>query len=160
MNLVRSVAVFFLALMVLVTIWNTMFTISPEREAVVLRFGEVDRVVGPGLRFRLPVVERVVVYDTVWERRLILRGPFEFAGCPAQVEAVYSIGDVLKFHEVGSEMAALDILKEWIRNTMAASRSDTTVEEVTSQMRGELADLSPAGLRVSYLSVTPEDCDV
>lgn len=155
----RSLAVSFLASMVLVTIWNAMFTISPEREAVVLRFGEVNRVVGPGLRFRLPVVERVVVYDTVWERQLILRGPFEFAGCPAQVEAVYNIGDVLKLHEAGSEMAALDILKDWIRNRMAASRSGSTVEEVALQMRRELGDLRPAGLRVSYVSVTPEECD-
>jgi hypothetical protein len=158
MYLVRFLALFFLASMVLVTIEKAMFTISPEQDAVVLRLGEVDRVVGPGLHFRLPIVEQVVVYETVWERQLILRGPFEFAGCPVQVEAVYSIGDVLKLHEVGSEMAALHILKEWIRNTMAASRSGTTVEEVTLQMRRELGDLRPAGLRVSYLSVIPEKC--
>lgn len=36
-------------------LWSTWFTVQPEETGIVLRFGAVDRTVGPGLHFKLPV---------------------------------------------------------------------------------------------------------
>lgn len=42
--------------------FTTMFTVDPEEEGVVLRFGKLDRTVAPGLHFKLPSP-----IETVWK---------------------------------------------------------------------------------------------
>jgi membrane protease subunit HflK len=46
-----------LAVLVLLTLTSSFYTVQPEEQAVVLRFGsfDPDRVVGPGLHFKLPL---------------------------------------------------------------------------------------------------------
>lgn len=50
----RAIALVVLALLGLGFINSMVFTIAPEEEGVVLRFGEYDRTVAPGLQFKLP----------------------------------------------------------------------------------------------------------
>lgn len=62
--------------LVLMLVWSTWFTIQPEEAGVVQRFGAVDRTVGPGLHFKLPVgIESVRRVPT--ER--VLKEEFGFA---------------------------------------------------------------------------------
>jgi modulator of FtsH protease HflC len=57
------------ALLLLVLVLNSMFIVRQDRQAIVLRFGEYTRVINapgrdePGLYFKLPFVENVVIYD-------------------------------------------------------------------------------------------------
>ena len=66
-----------LALLLLATLaWSTWFTIQPEETGVVQRFGAVNRTVGPGLHFKLPIgIEHVQPVPT--ER--VLKEEFGFA---------------------------------------------------------------------------------
>lgn len=43
-----------LGVLLLAVLWSTWFTVQPEETAIVQRFGAVDRMVGPGLHFKLP----------------------------------------------------------------------------------------------------------
>lgn len=53
----------------LILVLNSMFIVRQDRQALVLRFGEYTRVINspgrnePGLYFKLPFVESVIVYD-------------------------------------------------------------------------------------------------
>lgn len=47
-------------LLVLFIIWSGIFTLKAYEQAVVLRFGKLSHVVGPGLHFMVPLVDRAV----------------------------------------------------------------------------------------------------
>ncbi|HYD89360.1 MAG TPA: protease modulator HflC [Vitreimonas sp.] len=57
------------AFALLILVLNSMFIVRQDRQAIVLRFGEYTRVINapnreePGLYFKLPFVENVVIYD-------------------------------------------------------------------------------------------------
>ena len=43
-----------IGLLVLVLLWSSWFTVQPDETAIVQRFGQVVRTVGPGLHFKIP----------------------------------------------------------------------------------------------------------
>ena len=53
----RTAALGLLALVVLVSLFGTVFQIEPEEVGVILRFGKYAREAAPGLHFKLPFVE-------------------------------------------------------------------------------------------------------
>ena len=60
MNSNRTVILIILALL-LVGLWSSIFTVDERKKALVLRFGEVNRIVEqPGLYFKLPIADDVV----------------------------------------------------------------------------------------------------
>jgi len=60
-NTGRLLLLFFLAILMVVTIWNSWFTIEPEEVGIVLRFGKYVREAPPGLNFKLPdPIEHVI----------------------------------------------------------------------------------------------------
>jgi len=55
-NLVKYIVIGVLAF---ILIYSSFFTVSPEEVGVILRFGKFDRIVSPGLNFKLPMIEDV-----------------------------------------------------------------------------------------------------
>ena len=56
----KMAAVGFLAFLVLLLFLSSYFVVDAGERGVVLRFGEVSRIVDPGLRFKMPLAEEVV----------------------------------------------------------------------------------------------------
>ncbi|HET99938.1 MAG TPA: protease modulator HflC, partial [Aurantimonas coralicida] len=51
----RFYAIAIAAAVVLLLLWNSIFIVNEKEQAVVLRFGQIQRVVdAPGLNFKLP----------------------------------------------------------------------------------------------------------
>ena len=50
----RIVTIVVVALLLLIGIWTSWYTVAPEEEAVVLRFGRYIESSPPGLHFKLP----------------------------------------------------------------------------------------------------------
>jgi len=50
----RTIGLIVLVILLLVLLWNTIFTVAPEEVGVVLTFGKYTRNAEPGLRFKLP----------------------------------------------------------------------------------------------------------
>ena len=48
-----------LGIILLIVLFSTFFTVSPEEVGVILRFGKFDRIVSPGLNMKLPLIEEV-----------------------------------------------------------------------------------------------------
>ena len=51
----RLIRLGILAVIAIIFIYSSFFTIGPEEEGVILRFGKYNRTVGPGLSFKLPL---------------------------------------------------------------------------------------------------------
>jgi membrane protease subunit HflK len=58
----KYIRVAVLALLAVVLVINSVYTVQPEEIAVVLRFGafDSDRIGGPGLHFKVPLMDRVI----------------------------------------------------------------------------------------------------
>jgi membrane protease subunit HflK len=62
---VRGIAIGIVALLVLILVFSSWYTVQAEQTAVVQRFGKVVRTTGPGLHFKLPYgLERVRLVPT------------------------------------------------------------------------------------------------
>src|SRR5467141_2661770 len=61
----RWIAGIALAVVLLILIWTTYYTVQAESEGVVLRFGRFLKTVEPGLHFKMPLgVDQVTVLPT------------------------------------------------------------------------------------------------
>jgi membrane protease subunit HflK len=74
------------AVLALIVLLGTVYQIEPEEAGVVLRFGKFVRTTGPGLRFKVPVVEQVVKVPV--ERQL--KQEFGFRTQVAGVQSQFS----------------------------------------------------------------------
>lgn len=60
------------AVLLLILIWNSLFIVDQREQAILLQFGKPVEIepgvpadpLGPGLHFKIPFIQRVVVYDT------------------------------------------------------------------------------------------------
>jgi len=50
----RRITIGIVAVLLLISLWSTWFTVQPEETGIVQRFGAVERTVGPGLHFKFP----------------------------------------------------------------------------------------------------------
>src|SRR3990167_10932258 len=61
----RRIAAIIVAVLLLIFVSSTWFTVQPEETGIVQRFGAVERTVGPGLHFKFPDgIERVRLVPT------------------------------------------------------------------------------------------------
>ncbi len=158
----RSIRWIVLGFFLLVVLLSSFFTVDPEEVGVILRFGKFNRVVNPGLNFKLPLgIEQV--YKVPVERQLKLE--FGFRTEEAGVRTRYS---TRSFQEeslmLTGDLNAAEV--EWIvqfrvkdpykflfrvRNTIQTFRDineavmrevigDRTVNEVLTIGRQEIAD--------------------
>ncbi|MCG8581298.1 MAG: FtsH protease activity modulator HflK [Bacteroidales bacterium] len=82
---IRSVG---LMLFVALMAWTAFFTIDPEEEGVIVRFGKYVRTVEPGLNYKIPLVESV--YKVAVERQQKME--FGFRTTSAGVRSSYTRG--------------------------------------------------------------------
>ena len=60
----RGIAIGLAAILLLIVVLSSWYTVQPEQTAVVQRFGRVVRVAGPGLHFKLPYgIEGVRLFE-------------------------------------------------------------------------------------------------
>lgn len=129
---------------------NTLYVVSQPEQAIVLQFGEPVRLIKePGLKAKIPFIQKVVIYDT----RLLNLDP------PAQEVVLndkkrldvdtftrYRIVDPLKFYQtVRTEIQAESKLKEIVNSSVRKILGRITLQELLSKQRTEImADISKA----------------
>lgn len=85
-NLNRNLRVIIVAIILILVVTSSFFTIGPEEVGVVIRFGEFQRNVVSGLNFKIPFFEQV--YKVPVERQL--KQEFGFRTLNADVNTRYS----------------------------------------------------------------------
>ena len=138
------------AIVVLTLISESVFVIAQTEQAIVLQFGEPMREIKtPGLKFKVPFIQKVVVYDN----RLLNLDP------PAQEVVLndkkrldvdsftrYRIVNPLKFYQtVRTEIQARSKLEEIVNSSVRKVLGRITLQELLSQKRTQImADISKA----------------
>ncbi|MFP3941650.1 MAG: FtsH protease activity modulator HflK [Thermoanaerobaculia bacterium] len=79
-----------LALVVVVLAFNAFYTIEPEEQGIVLRFGKFANITDPGLHFKIPLVDQVIKVPT--QRQL--KEEFGYRTEAADVRTRYSQADL------------------------------------------------------------------
>ena len=148
----NNVKIFFIAvILVLVFVAaNSLYVVSQTEQAIVLQFGDPVRVVKePGLKAKIPFIQKVVFYDN----RLLNLDP------PAQEVVLndkkrldvdsftrYKIVDPLRFYKtVRTELQARSKLEEIVNSSVRKILGRITLQELLSQQRTQImADISSA----------------
>lgn len=134
----------------LTLISEAVFVVAQTEQAIVLQFGEPMREIKtPGLKFKVPFIQKVVVYDN----RLLNLDP------PAQEVVLndkkrldvdsftrYRIINPLKFYQtVRTEIQARSKLEEIVNSSVRKVLGRITLQELLSQKRTQImADISKA----------------
>jgi membrane protease subunit HflC len=129
-----------LAIVALLVMTGSFFTVSETEQAIVLQFGAVKRIEqSAGLKFKVPLVQDVVFYD---KRLLDIESPPQEVILSDQrrlvvdAYAVYQIVDPLKFYQaVRTDDGARLRLNSSINATLRDVLGGTTVASVLSKDR-------------------------
>ena len=148
MSLFKTQLYIFLGLVALGLIKGSAYIVYQPEQAIVLQFGEPVRwVKESGLKFKIPLIQNVVFYDT----RLLNLDP------PAQEVVLndkkrldvdsftrYQIVDPLKFYQtVKTETQARSKLEEIVNSSLRKVLGRVTLTELLSQQRTQImADIS------------------
>lgn len=135
---------------IVVLLLNSVYVVSQIDQTIVIQFGEPIKVVQtPGLKFKVPFIQKVVYYDN----RLLNLDP------PAQEIVLndkkrldvdsftrYKIIDPLKFYKtVRTELQAQSKLEEIVNSSVRNVLGRITLQELLSQKRSQImADISKA----------------
>ncbi len=135
---------------VLLVLFESLFILNQTEQAIVLQFGEpVREIKEPGLKFKIPFIQKVVIYDN----RLLNLDP------PAQEVVLndkkrldvdnftrYRIIDPLKFYQtVRTEYQARSKLEEIVNSSVRKVLGRITLQELLSSKRTQImADISKA----------------
>ena len=148
----NNVKVFFIGviLVLVFVVANSLYVVSQKEQAIVLQFGDPVRVVKePGLKVKIPFIQKVVLYDN----RLLNLDP------PAQEVVLndkkrldvdsftrYKIVDPLRFYKtVRTELQARSKLEEIVNSSVRKILGRITLQELLSQQRTQImADISSA----------------
>jgi modulator of FtsH protease HflC len=143
----------------LVVITNTLYIVRQDRQAIVLRFGEYTRTINepgadePGLYFKIPFIDSVVIYD----RRnigLTLEGQPIVASDQERliVDAVvrWRIVDPRRFYQSAlTEAGGASRLETFAEAAMRRALGSATSNEIISGRRAELMQRIEADLNAS-----------
>ncbi|HRE44096.1 MAG TPA: SPFH domain-containing protein, partial [Terricaulis sp.] len=137
-----------IAFFVLILIGQSMFIVRQDRQAIVLRFGEYVRTINapgedePGLYFKMPFVESVVIYD---RRNLgITLGGQAYVASDQErliVDAMvrWQIADARRFYQSAfTEQGGADRLEVFTEAAMRSGVSQPTLTRAIQRLEEEL----------------------
>jgi len=146
---IKYTALFVLGLLI-VTASESLYTVQQYEQAIVLQFGEPVRVIkAPGLKVKIPFIQKVVYYDT---RLLNLDPPAQeiVLGDKKRLDVDsftrYQIVDPLRFYQtVRTEVQAQSKLEEIVNSSVRNVLGRITLKELLSEKRSTImADISSA----------------
>lgn len=138
-----------LAFVALVVLGQTFYVVDQTHQALVIRFGEVVRVVNatgsgdtPGLKIKIPFIESRVLFD---KRNLVQETTREeiIAGNQERLEVDaflrYRISDPYRFYTaLGDERVASDRLEQRLNAALRQALGTTASEDIIASKRGAL----------------------
>jgi membrane protease subunit HflC len=135
-----------LVVLALLGISMSIYTVDEREHAIKFRFGEIiESDVGPGLHFKLPIVNNVKYYP---DRVLTINNPqelfltFEKKNLFVDFFIKWRIDNVADYYRVtgGEELLAAQRLLEIVKDGIRGEFAKRTVPEVVSAERRELMD--------------------
>ena len=128
---------------------NAFFTVAPEEEAVILRFGTpIDETFGPGLHFKAPLIDQVFIVPVERQHRLELGFRSEpgeqtreqASGAREKRDALMLTGDLSLAVVSWSVLYKVKDIKQYLFNVKAPE--DTVRDVAMGAMRTVIGDYS------------------
>jgi prohibitin 2 len=167
-QILRIVKICVITLVVVLLIAGSFFTIDSGNYGVVLRWREMDRVVAPGLHFKLPLIEDVVSMVVRIQKGTVITTATsrDLQAVETAIALNYSlradkVGDIYK--QIGLNQEVNDtiidpLVKEAFKATMAryaAAELTWKRDALKAEMQSYLKDrLAQFGIEVIELSIT------
>lgn len=136
-----------LALIAVVTLYNSLYIINPTQQALVLRLGKAVAVVTePGLKAKLPFVEAILVYDKRILHINISFTPEEVIAADRKrvivdAFAKYKIINPLKFYEkVGNEALLMTRLNPILEASLRDEVGRVSLQDLLTKGRADVMD--------------------
>lgn len=146
---------------VTLNVWSyATATVQPGQQAVRLHETQIVEVLGPGLHFFNGTVDEVIVYDTLFERVHAVPAAFMVEECPADIEVIYSVGDVAAFHEAGGDFAPIADVDAQIA-AFAEGRTfmlNDSLSDVMAELHAHLRSAVTAGFQIIRVSADLGEC--
>jgi membrane protease subunit HflC len=156
------------AILLLILVTASLFTVSENQQAIVLQFGAVKRIdQTAGLKFKLPFVQDVVIYE---KRLLDLAPPAQEVILADQrrlvVDAfvVYRIADPLKFYQAvktreGAELRLVSSTNATLRDVLGGATVATMLSKEREGVMQSIRDkvdqaASPLGIVVTDVRIS------
>lgn len=161
MNL-KSLLIAIGALVLVLLVWDVLYTVHETERAILLRFGAVTRAdIDPGLHFKLPVVDEAKRFDgRVLTVDVPVKRYFTLEQKPVMVDsfAKWRIGNVERYYisTGGNPSAANTLLEERVNEGLRNAVSRRGMHEVISGER----DLLMAELTTALDAVMSEEMGV
>ena len=156
-KLPKFVTLFFVALLVIITIATTIYTVNDKQQAVVTTFGKVTGVADPGIHFKLPFgIQKATLVDVnvykkieigyrtsdadtsytslVEDESKMISGDYNIVNCDFFVE--YKISDPVKY--LYNSETPDEILKSLSQSHIRNVISSYTVDEILTTGKGEI----------------------
>ncbi|WP_436637700.1 protease modulator HflC [Microbaculum sp. FT89] len=147
----RSFLIGFLVLIAigLATLYASAFTVYQTQQALILRFGEPQRIITePGLHWKVPLADRVVLID---KRILALDSPAQEVIASDQKRLVvdafarYRITDALKFFQAAGSIEVADsrlasFLNSAVRRVLGDASFVAVVRDQRQQLMNQITD--------------------
>jgi len=89
-------------IIIVIVLLSTFYSVGPDEEGVIKRFGRYTRTVGPGLHFKIPFVETVMKVKV----KYIFKEEFGFRTLKAGVKTIYAPGDFLYSSQIAKNLLA------------------------------------------------------
>jgi len=93
-RVIRVAPLAIVAMVVLLLLWNSFYTVAPHERAVVLRFGKFLGVADPGLHFKLPLVNEILKVSVAEHSLRLPFGPRGSGGSVHEDETLMLTGDL------------------------------------------------------------------
>ena len=154
-----------LAALIIFVVWDSVYIVQQTDQAIVLQFGEPVRLVKePGLKFKIPFIQKVTYYDN----RLLNLDP------PAQEVVLndkkrldvdsftrYRIIDPLKFYQtVRTEYNARERLAAIVNSSVRKILGQITLPELLSQQRNQIMKKISEAVKVDAQQIGVSVADV
>ncbi len=154
-----------LAALIIFVVWDSVYIVQQTEQAIVLQFGEPVRLVKePGLKFKIPFIQKVTYYDN----RLLNLDP------PAQEVVLndkkrldvdsftrYRIIDPLKFYQtVRTEYNARERLAAIVNSSVRKILGQITLPELLSQQRNQIMKKISEAVKIDAQQIGVSVADV
>ena len=154
-----------IALLAIFLIWKSVYTIDEQQRGIVLQLGEYSRTLDPGLRFVIPVVEKVVPVNVTSVREAELRQEMLTQGenvVEVELNVQYTVSDPIEFAlrvedpERSLRHAAESALRHEVGSTnlnpIMTDGRPLLAQNVRSRLQ-DYMDLYQTGINVSIVNI-------
>lgn len=177
--ILKIVRYIIIGLFVVITIFNSVYSVKETETAVITTFGKASIVEGKGLKFKIPYIQQVIKVDTtvrgfsigyyenedgstsdVDEESVMITSDYNFVDIDFYIS--YEVKDAIKYLYDSNqpEMILKNIAMSSIRSTMSAYTVDTALTTGKAEIQSNIKQMMIAKLEEADIGITLVDASI